>query len=129
MKVAVATQDMARINAHLGWASHLMIYEVSEEGYAYVQTASFAGGQQNGDHAKLTSRLEAVKGCNLLFVADVGPDGELGLARAKVIPIRQFAGQPVAVALEALRDGLRGKAPAWLRVLEQRYRRDDMDGE
>ena len=33
MKVAIATQDLARVDAHLGWARHLMIYEVSEEGW------------------------------------------------------------------------------------------------
>jgi len=36
MRVAVATQDMARVDAHLGWARHLMIYEVSVEGYRYL---------------------------------------------------------------------------------------------
>lgn len=127
MKVAIATQDMARINAHLGWAKHLMIYEVSEEGFAFLKTASFASGQQDGDHGKLVPRLEAVKGCNLIFAADIGPEGERGLARAKVIPIRQFANQPVALALEALCCGLRGKAPVWLRQLEQRSRLEDLD--
>lgn len=127
MKIAIATQDLARVNAHLGWAKHLMIYEVSDEGYAFLQTATFTTGQQDGDHGKLTPRLEAVKGCNLLFAADIGPDGERGLAQARVIPIRQFANQPVAMALEALRDGLRGNAPAWLRQIEQRSRRFELD--
>ena len=128
MKVAVATQDMARINAHLGWARHLMIYEVSDEGYSYLETASFPTGAQDGDEAKLAPRLDAMAGCHLAFVAEVGPEGELGLARSRVIPIRRFGGHPIALALEALRDGLRGNPPVWLRKVEQRYRREGGDG-
>ena len=101
MKVAFATQDCKRIDAHFGWARHLMIYEVSEEGYRYLGTETFPAERQDGDHAKLDLRLRATRGCDLVFVADVGPEGEFGLARDQVTPIRQFAGQPVATALEA----------------------------
>ena len=125
MKVAIATQDLARINAHLGWARHLMMFEVSEEGVCPLEVVTFPSGSQDGDHDKLAPRLQAMEGCNLVFVADVGPVGESGLVRSRVMPIRQFAGQPIAVALEALRDGLRGRLPVWLRHLEQRNRREN----
>lgn len=124
MRVAIATQDMARVDAHLGWARHLMVYEVSAEGYRHVRTASFRRGlQQDGDHAKLAPRLKALRGCTLVFVADVGPDGEVSLARERVAPVRQFAGRPIATALDALRDGLRANHSRWLRREEQRQRR------
>lgn len=121
MRVAIATQDMARIDAHLGWARHLMIYEISAEGYRHIHTATFSTGvTQDGDHGKLTPRLEALRGCALVFVADVGPEGEHGLARERIAPMRQFAGQPVAVALDALHDGIRRNPPPWLRRELQR---------
>lgn len=125
MRIAIATQDLARIDAHLGWAKHLMLYEVSAEGYHHLRTASFRKGlHQDGDHTKLLSRLKALKGCALVFVADVGPDGEHGLARQRVAPLRQFAGQPIALALDALRDGLRSNPNRWLRHHEQAQRRN-----
>jgi len=123
MKVAVATQALARIDAHLGWARHLMIFEVDQEGYCFLETASFPTGREDGDHGKLAPRLKAMEGCQIVFVADVGPDGELGLARSQVTPIRKFAGEPIALALEALRDEMRGPSPTWLRQAEQSYRR------
>lgn len=129
MKVAIATQDLVRVNAHLGWAAHLMFFEVSEEGYNFLATSSFPPARQDGDHDKLIPRLQALKGCNLLFAADIGPDGELGLAREQVVPIRQFAGLPVAAALDALRDGLRGHPPPWLRRIERRSRMEREDGQ
>lgn len=129
MRIAIATQDMARIDAHLGWASHLMIYEVSEEGYRYLTTASFSAGRQDGDHAKLMPRIEAMRGCNLVFAAEVGPEGEFALARCNAVPVRQFAGQPVVAALDALRNAMRGKATGWLRRAEQQYRRERKSGD
>jgi nitrogen fixation protein NifX len=127
MKVAIATQDLTRVDAHLGWARHVMIYEVDDQGYCYLDQASFPAATQDGDHSKLAPRLQAVRDCQLIFVADVGPDGEFELARAKVVPIRQFAGQPIALALDALRDGLRaGRSAPWLRQAEQSYRRANL---
>lgn len=124
MRVAIATQDLARIDAHLGWARHFMIYEVSAEGYHHLRTESFhTGTLQDGDHSKLEPRLKALEGCTLVFVTDVGPEGEHALARQRVFPMRQFAGQPVASALDALRDGFRRAPPPWLRRQMQMERR------
>ncbi|HLO77292.1 MAG TPA: NifB/NifX family molybdenum-iron cluster-binding protein [Magnetospirillum sp.] len=124
MRVAIATQDLARVDAHLGWARHLMVYEVSAEGCRHVRTASFHSGlSQDGDHGKLVPRLKALSGCSLVFVADVGPDGEHALARKKVVPMRQFAGQPVAAVLDALQYNLRRNTNPWLRGEEIRCRR------
>lgn len=124
MRVAIATQDLARIDAHFGWARHLMFYEVSAEGYHHLRTVSFRNGlQQDGDHSKLQPRVKALKGCSLVFVAAIGPDGEHQLTQLRVAPMRKFAGQPIAMALDALRDGLRSNPTPWLRHEEQRQRR------
>jgi nitrogen fixation protein NifX len=122
MKVAIASQDLARIDAHLGWARHLMIYEVTAEGFRHLETVSFADGRPDGDPAKLPPRIAAVDGCQMVFVAEVGPEGEFALARQRIVPIRRFAGQPVVAALDALHSELRGSAPGWLRRIEQHYR-------
>jgi len=124
MRVAIATQDLARVDAHLGWARHLMVYDVSAEGYRHLRTASFrAGLRQDGDHDKLAARFKALTGCSLVFVVDVGPEGEHGLAARRIAPLRQFAGQPIALALDALQDSLRRNPSRWLRSQEQQDRR------
>lgn len=126
MKVAFATQELARIDAHLGWARHLMIYEVSAEGARHLRTATFRQGLlQDGDHGKLIPRLRTLKGCTLVFAAAIGPDGERELARARIAPMRGFAGQPIAAALDALQDGLRTNPAGWLRREQQRERLGD----
>ena len=124
MRIAIATQDMAHIDAHLGWTRHLMVFEVSAEGYRHLRTASFRTGlTQDGDHDKLAPRLKALTGCSLVFVADVGPDGEHRLANKRIAPMRAFAGQPIAAALVALQDRMRRNSSRWLRDQELRLRR------
>lgn len=123
MKVAIATQDLARVDAHFGWARHLMVYELSEEGYHYLETRPLPDGRQDGDPAKLGPRLAALADCQMVFVAAIGPDAEAALSQARIVPIRRFAGQPVAAALDALHAELRDQPPLWLRRLEQDYRR------
>ena len=36
MRIAFATQDQQRVDAHFGWAKHLAVYEISPEGYDFV---------------------------------------------------------------------------------------------
>ena len=124
MNIGVATQDMTHVDAHLGWARHLLLFDVSAEGYRYLGTRAFRRGLvQDGSHDKLAARVKALRGCALVFVADVGPEGEASLARARVVPMRAYAGQPIVCALDALRDGLRRNPRGWLRREQQRDRR------
>jgi len=129
MRVAIATQNLTRIDAHLGASRHLMSYDASAEGITHLRTASFRTGLvRDGDHDKLVLRLKALKGCSVVFVADVGLDGERGLVRQRIAPLRQFAGQPIATALEALVDGMRRNSSLWLRRAEQQERRRSVRG-
>lgn len=126
MKVGIATQELTRIDAALGAARHLMLFEVSAEGIANLGIASFEpAGRPGGHHERLAPRLEALEGCALVFVADVGPDGEGALASRHITPLRRFAGKPIADALDAVQNGLRRNSSRWLRLAEQGERRRD----
>lgn len=124
MRVAFATQGLARIDAHFGWARHLMIYDVSAEGYAPVRTISFRGDlQQDGGDRKLAPKLRALRGCSLVFVSDIGVAGEARLAQSDIRAIRRFAHQPIAEALDQLIQVMRTNPAAWLRRQDQKSRR------
>ncbi len=123
MRIAIASQDLTRIDAHLGWTKNFMLYEVTAEGYRHLGTLAFQDGlHPDGDHDKLAPRLEALQGCAMVFLAAVGPEGELGLARQRITAVRDFAGEPIALALDALRDRLRANDSRWLRQEERRSR-------
>jgi nitrogen fixation protein NifX len=116
MKIAVATQELTRIDAHLAWARHILLFEVTAEGIRSIACKTFPAGQ--GPQG-LTRRLRVMTGCRLIFLADAGPAGEKGLAGMGIMPVRSCAGQSVAEALDAFRDRLRRNPKGWLRREQQ----------
>ncbi|MDR3437285.1 nitrogen fixation protein NifX [Telmatospirillum sp.] len=115
MKVAFATQDLTRVDAHFGWARHLMFYDISAEGYRYLKLQDFGPLQQDGDDRKLTAKLRALKGCDLVFVTSVGVVAHARLVRQGVHAVELFAGRPIDEALERLQWVLRSRPQPWLR--------------
>ena len=60
MKIAFATQDLKRVDAHFGWAKNIAIYDVSPKGYAFLEAVQFDGDLQEGAEDKLAPKLEAI---------------------------------------------------------------------
>ena len=73
MKVAFATQDQQRVDAHFGWAKHLAVYEVNAEGSQFVQNFGFGDNlAEDGDEDKLAPKLAAIADCAIVYVAAIG---------------------------------------------------------
>jgi len=126
MKIAIATQDMTRIDAHFGWAKHFAVYDVSPEGYRFLQIHHFDGDlQPDGKSGKLQPKIQALQGCTLVFVAAIGVEGMAKCAQAKVEPIQSFAGKSIEEALTSLQDTLRRNTSKWLRRPLQEERRGE----
>jgi len=126
MKVAFATQDCTRIDAHFGWARHMLIYDVQPEGYHYLKTVSFPGALiQDGDGRKLVRKFLAIRGCSLIFVADIGDVAAARLTRKDVQVVSRYRGQPIVTALDELGETLRHRPNVWLRKHLQRDRQRD----
>jgi len=121
MKVAFATQDKERVDAHFGWAKHLAIYEVKPEGFTYVETFNFGEDlAEDGNEDKLAPKLEAVKDCAILYVAAIGGSGAARVVALKIHPIKVPQPEPILDILEKLQDVLKGTPPPWLRKALQR---------
>ena len=37
MKIAFATQDLKRVDAHFGWAKNIAIYEIGPQGHRFLE--------------------------------------------------------------------------------------------
>ena len=62
MKVAFATQDFQRVDAHFGWAKNIAIYDVSADAHSFVEVVRFDGKlDEDGNEDKLGPKLEAIK--------------------------------------------------------------------
>jgi len=121
MKVAFATQDLATVNAHFGWAKHIMVYEVSPENYSHLETYNFGGDlQEDGNEDKLAPKIAAIKDCAILYVAAIGGSGAARIVAQKIHPVKVKEPEPITGALEKLRAVLAGAPPPWLRKAMQK---------
>lgn len=116
MKVAFATQDMKRVDAHFGWAKNIAIYELSKEGSHFLEAVQFDGDlKEDGNEDKLAPKIEVIKDCALLYVAAIGGSAAARVVANKIHPIKVSSPEVIDEVLEKLKDVLNGTPPPWLR--------------
>ena len=116
MKIAFATQDKERVDAHFGWAKSLVVYEVTPEGHSFVESFDFGDKlEEDGDEDKLAPKLEAIKDVAILYVAAIGGSGAARVVAMKIHPIKVPQPEPIAEILDKLQAVLKGTPPPWLR--------------
>ena len=116
MKVAFATQDLKRVDAHFGWAKNIAIYELSPTGYQFLEAVQFDGDlQEDGNEDKLAPKLEVIKDCALLYVAAIGGSAAARVVAHKIHPVKVNEPENIEDVLVKLKDVLNGTPPPWLR--------------
>ncbi|MBI3381757.1 nitrogen fixation protein NifX [Aquabacterium sp.] len=121
MKVAFSTQDKQRVDAHFGWAKNVSVYDVTPEGYTFVENFEFGGKlEEDGDEDKLAPKLEAIKDCAILYVAAIGGSAAARVVAVKIHPIKVPQPEPILDILEKLQEVLKGTPPPWLRKALQK---------
>lgn len=121
MKIAFATQDKESVNAHFGWAKHILVYEMKPEGYRFVHSFDFGDKlQEDGDEDKLAPKLDAIHDCAILYVAAIGGSGAARVVASKIHPIKVPQPELIAEILGKLQVVLQGTPPPWLRKALQK---------
>lgn len=116
MKVAFATQDNVHINAHFGWAKQVDIYDVSTEGYNFLNTVEFGGDlKEDGNEDKLIPKINAVADCTIVYVSAIGGSAASRLLQHQITPLKaENHDDRIADVLNILVKTL-GNPPPWLR--------------
>ena len=116
MKVAFATQDCLRIDAHFGWARNLAVYEISPTGYRFVTDFGFDEDlAEDGNEDKLAPKLAAIADCAIVYVAAIGGSAAARVVASKIHPIKVEKPEPILDILDRLQTVLQGTPPPWLR--------------
>src|SRR5271165_6640467 len=116
MKVAFATQDLKRVDAHFGWAKNIAIYEISPDGHHFLEAVQFDGDlQEDGNEDKLAPKIEAIKDCAILYVAAIGGSGAARVVASNIHPMKASQPEEISVLLDKLVAVLQGTPPPWLR--------------
>jgi nitrogen fixation protein NifX len=116
MKVAFATQDLKRVDAHFGWAKNLAIYEISPKSHRFLEAIQFDGDlQEDGSEDKLTPKLNAIHDCAILYVAAIGGSAAARVVAKQIHPVKVAQPEDIADILQRLQGVLDGTPPPWLR--------------
>jgi len=116
MKIAFATQDKTRVDAHFGWAKSIVVYDVTPQGHHFVESFEFGDAlQEDGDEDKLAPKLDAIKDCAMVYVAAIGGSGAARVVAMKIHPIKVPQPEPIVGILDKLQVVLQGTPPPWLR--------------
>ncbi|UVO30602.1 nitrogen fixation protein NifX [Bradyrhizobium arachidis] len=125
MKVAFATQDLKRVDAHFGWAKNIAIYEVRPEGHHLIEAIQFDGDlQEDGNEDKLAPKIDAIKDCAILYVAAIGGSGAARVVANNIHPMKVSQPEAIDDLCIKLEGVLKGSPPPWLRkVLAKGHKR------
>lgn len=116
MKIAFATQDKERVDAHFGWAKSIVVYEIGPQGHHFIESFDFDGKlEEDGDEDKLAPKLAAIKDVAILYVAAIGGSGAARVVAMKIHPIKVPQPESIAEILDKLQVVLQGTPPPWLR--------------
>ena len=128
MKVAFATQDLKRVDAHFGWAKNIAIYEIAPEGHRLVEVFQFEGDlQEDGNEDKLAPKIQAIKDVAILYVAAIGGSGAARVVATGVHPVKANQPEEISVLLDKLVAVLQGTPPPWLRKAMMKGKARDLD--
>lgn len=116
MKVAFATQDLKRVDAHFGWAKNIAIYDVNPDGHRFVEAIQFDGDlKEDGNEDKLAPKIEAIKDCAILYVAAIGGSGAARVVANNIHPMKVTQPEDIDDLCVKLEGVLKGSPPPWLR--------------
>ncbi|MDA8028872.1 MAG: nitrogen fixation protein NifX [Nitrospiraceae bacterium] len=118
MKIAFATQDLETVDAHFGWAKNIVLYDLDAGGYKLDHVVSFESNlAEDGNEDKLVPKIDALKGCAILYVAAIGGSGAARVVAQKIHPVKVEKPERISDLLERLRILLAGTPPPWMRKI------------
>jgi len=130
MKIAFATQDLQRVDAHFGWAKNIAVYEISPGGYHLIEAIQFSGDlQEDGNENKLSPKIEAIKDCAILYVSAIGGSAAARVVANRIHPVKVKETEVIAEVLDKLQQVLKGTPPPWLRKAMNKGQERELDFE
>ena len=116
MKIAFATEDLHRVDAHFGRAKNFAVYQISPAGFNLQEAIQFEDSpSEDGNEDPLAQRIEAIRDCAILYVAAIGGSAAARVVACKIHPIKVNEPEVILDILGKLQRVLQGSPPPWLR--------------
>ncbi len=121
VRVAIATRDRKELNAHFGSAPRFAVYDVTRDGWDFVEAVAFgdtsdeSGAHKTDGDDRIGPKVAALEGCHMLFCLAIGGPAAAKVVSARIHPIKTPQPAPIPEVLERTRAMLAGSPPPWLR--------------
>ncbi|MFP4125262.1 MAG: nitrogen fixation protein NifX [Alphaproteobacteria bacterium] len=120
IKVAIATNDHRFLDAHFGSAESFAVFAVSPERWRFVEMVTFddptpGEGRHADEVDRITPKVEALVGADLLFVLAIGGPAAAQVVKAGIHPVKLKEPEPLGQVVLRVQRMLNGKPPPWLR--------------
>ena len=121
LRIAIATRDLKGLNAHFGSANLFAVYDVTPESWNFVEAVGFDDvSDESGKHKtegddRITPKVNALKGCHILFCLAIGGPSAAKVVSAKIHPIKVPQPSSMEEVLSRTQTMLRTSPPPWLR--------------
>ena len=125
MKIAFATTDSIHVDEHFGRAGAFAIYDLTEEGYTFVELRKFADGRdreieeskgkgQSHDD-RVQKKVDDLGDCRIIYLTDIGGPSAARLVKKSIMPVKVTENTSIEESLHKLFDTIRSSPPPWLR--------------
>ncbi len=114
MKVAFATKDLVSVDEHFGWAKQFAVYDITKDGFKLAEVVKSEESPENEDD-KINSKIDAVRGCSIVYCQAIGPTAAARVVKAQIHPIKVEKVIPIEEALNSLVAMLNGNPPPWIK--------------
>lgn len=135
MKIAFATTDGINVDEHFGRAGMFAVYEMNEEGYAFVEMRKFAEGRDaeieetrgRGDihDEKVQGKVDRLADCTIIYLTEIGGPSAARLVKKGIMPVKVKEMVAIGESLEKLMDTVKKAPPPWLRKALYKSGRSD----
>jgi len=125
MRVAFATTDGINVDEHFGRAGMFAIYELTKDGYRFVEMRKFSEGRDTeiektkgmGEihEDRVQRKVDRLSDCKIIYLTEIGGPSAARLARKGIMPLKVKEMVTIEEALKKLLDTLRTSPPPWLR--------------
>jgi nitrogen fixation protein NifX len=133
LRIAIATQDMKALNAHFGSARKFAVYDVTPQDSRFVEAVEFgtvsdeSGKHRNEGDDRIGPKVDALRGCNLLFCLAIGGPSAVKVVNARIHPVKLPAPESIEAIIAKVQTMMAGNPPPWLRKVMSAQQERSMD--
>ncbi len=125
MKIAFATTDGVNVDEHFGRAGMFAIYDMTKEGYTFVELRKFADGRDKEiedtkglgqlHDDKVRKKVDYLSDCRIIYITEIGGPSAARLVKKSMMPIKVRENTPIEKSLQKLLDTVQTSPPPWIR--------------